>query len=379
MWSKHTESRYLNKDFPISLPHERFFELLEQRPADFNTVDINDLPGTYASHPVVLERGHADTVPLTLYSDGVPFSKTDSFICWYWSSAVDPNRKRHLICTVKKSDLCQCSCKGWCTMQVIQKVIAWSFSALAAGTFPPLDHNQKPFSQELRELHRGLPFGKYGALVEYRADLLEYVSCFGFTNWTHVQHPCFCCNASRADMFNFARTLALCPWRPRQRSDFNDDLGACVTKRYVQSRAQLRRLLRCMELSRKYGGFALVRPFPELHLPVGWIVICDENLLDWHALVGTGGSIGVDMPGWLTFFNAANTSNIKFWSPLFTIRGFSVDCLHLDFMHVFDLDISQYVAGEVMLKLIDAKFAQSAEERGPARMPSSQPTCSSHF
>eukprot|EP00959_Pyramimonas_sp_CCMP1952_P088490 1851334-Pyramimonas_sp.AAC.1 len=92
--------------------------MLEQRPADFNAaVDINDLPGTNASHPVVLVRGHADTVPLTLYSDGFPFSETDAFICWHWSSAVDPNRKRHLICTVKKSDFCQCSCKGWCTMQ----------------------------------------------------------------------------------------------------------------------------------------------------------------------------------------------------------------------------------------------------------------------
>eukprot|EP00959_Pyramimonas_sp_CCMP1952_P264523 5530980-Pyramimonas_sp.AAC.1 len=88
-------------------------------------------------------------------------------------------------------------------------------------------------------------------------------------------------------MFNFARALALCPRRPRQRSDFNNDFGACATKRCAQNRAQLRGLLRCMKLSRKYGGFALARPFPELHAPVGWIVFCDESLLDWRALVGT--------------------------------------------------------------------------------------------
>ena len=81
-------------------------------------------------------------------------------------------------------------------------VIAWSLNVLATGLFPDFAHDGTPFQHEWRSLMRGFPLaeGLCGALVEMRADLLEFVSALGFRRWDNVLSPCFCCNSFRDDV-----------------------------------------------------------------------------------------------------------------------------------------------------------------------------------
>eukprot|EP00959_Pyramimonas_sp_CCMP1952_P072204 1507955-Pyramimonas_sp.AAC.1 len=80
--------------------------------------------------------------------------------------------KRYLICSIRKSDVCRCGCKGFCSIGNIQRTIAWSFNCLADGIYPALDHTGRPFHDDPRATQRGLDLaeGWRGALTEFRAD-----------------------------------------------------------------------------------------------------------------------------------------------------------------------------------------------------------------
>eukprot|EP00959_Pyramimonas_sp_CCMP1952_P019003 401527-Pyramimonas_sp.AAC.1 len=55
------------------------------------------------------------------------------------------SQTRTLLCVIKKSDLCQCGRHGFCSWGHIQRVLAWSFNALATGRWPGNNHVDEPF------------------------------------------------------------------------------------------------------------------------------------------------------------------------------------------------------------------------------------------
>eukprot|EP00959_Pyramimonas_sp_CCMP1952_P072594 1516648-Pyramimonas_sp.AAC.1 len=76
---------------------------------------------------------------------------------------------------VRKSDLCQCGCRGMCTLAAAMGIIVWSFNAMSTGLFPDRGHDDRPFADEIRAAKRGfaLAGGLCAAVCEMRADLLE--------------------------------------------------------------------------------------------------------------------------------------------------------------------------------------------------------------
>ena len=75
MWDAETNSRVL-RDFPMHLPHECWAEEFDRSPADFKIPgDRSTLPPAWSAHPVTAVNGEDATVPIGLYSDGVPHSK----------------------------------------------------------------------------------------------------------------------------------------------------------------------------------------------------------------------------------------------------------------------------------------------------------------
>ncbi len=110
MWCHDTQSRYLCP-FPFHLPHDIFAAEFERNPAsfDFNNYDIDRLPPRFFNNPVTVEHGPKVT-PLGYFSDAVPFTKSDSFISYYMSNVL--TGERFMICSLRKSDVCKCSCAG---------------------------------------------------------------------------------------------------------------------------------------------------------------------------------------------------------------------------------------------------------------------------
>eukprot|EP00959_Pyramimonas_sp_CCMP1952_P067548 1410007-Pyramimonas_sp.AAC.1 len=69
-----------------------------------------------------------------MYVDGVQFSRTDSvigFFCFNIASGI-----RHLCATLRKSELCSCGCRGWCSVFPILAMLRWSILATLRGEFP---------------------------------------------------------------------------------------------------------------------------------------------------------------------------------------------------------------------------------------------------
>jgi len=131
MWDKVDECRKMF-DFPMYLPHDAFGKNIARDPKAFDPA-MNDnafLPPSYFDHPLYLTKG-ANACPVGYFSDAVPHTNRDSFFAFYWSSIF--SRERFLICSLRKQDLCQCGCRGMCTLTAVMQTIAWSFNQLAGG------------------------------------------------------------------------------------------------------------------------------------------------------------------------------------------------------------------------------------------------------
>ncbi len=100
LWNCDNQSRELT-EFPFHLPHVIFHDLFVRRPLLFDpiNIDFTEMPPCYSDHAVVMLHG-AKAMPCSLYSDGVPHTKNDSFYCWYFKLLHD--EERHLVCTVRK-------------------------------------------------------------------------------------------------------------------------------------------------------------------------------------------------------------------------------------------------------------------------------------
>ena len=187
MWDHVQEERH-HVDFPFDLPYERFAAEYEKKPESFQVdlcPDPAEMPPVYFDHTVYKDKG-SKACPVGYFSDGVPHTKKDSFFAFYWSNMLTEDR--YNICTLRKSDLCRCGCKGLCTLEAVQSVIAWAFQILASGKYPSFRHDGKPFAEERRANLRGMDLanGYCGALCEMRADLEEFSNSCGFKRSSHV-------------------------------------------------------------------------------------------------------------------------------------------------------------------------------------------------
>ena len=211
MWDHEEQERQLFS-LPFCLPHEEMSREFALDPSPFIVAEQTDpqLPPNFLAHPTVVEKGGL-AFPVGYFSDAVPHTKSDSFIAFYWSNGL--TGKRYLVTAVRKKDLCQCGCKGMCTLGTVYRIICWSFGALGAGTHPLTRHDGTPLDAR-RAGVAGQPLagGYCGVLTEFRADLLEFVSACGFKNWKSNQRPCFLCMATREDWFNFPPSVAACRW-----------------------------------------------------------------------------------------------------------------------------------------------------------------------
>ncbi|CAK0831430.1 unnamed protein product [Prorocentrum cordatum] len=270
---------------------------------------------------------------------------------------------RYLICVIRKSDLCRCGCRGFCTLGTILRVIAWAFNVLAVGLYLLLDHEGKPFEDLVRaNKHRfTIAEGWVGALTELRADLLEIFERIGVTRFSNVLNPCFQCSVHKSKLFDFPVSMEACQWVPRDETVYNLMMHRALVKRTVVNRAQLRRLMTCMHLDEELGGLGLHTPFPELGLEKGYRLIEDGDLHDIHALRDA------EVPIELTFFNALLNLGLNMICPLFRIHGFTYSMIHLDSMHVLDLGVTQFVVGAIFLLMLKRNFAKSRHFKADGR------------
>jgi hypothetical protein len=254
------------------LLHSEFVEVvglagtLERMKAD------NKLPPLYYDHPVVLNHRDesAPIFPLALYMDGVATTNKEAVLAVTIQNLC--TGRRHLLGLFRKSRMCRCGCRTWCSLWSLMHWLHWQCSALEQGCFPSQRHDGSDWktSDELRRSFSGSALGFRGAICQVRGDWAEFSKTWGFASWQTNANPCLFCECTSDDMLSQLRSanaLEL-PWTLRNMAGY--DLCCRGTEvRVTLSAEQGRRVLHALYYDRrKIGsrGRCLLVDLPELGL-----------------------------------------------------------------------------------------------------------------
>ena len=198
----------------IFLPHEVVNAVVSQVGLDevaigdrLNTDPIGGVLRTWASHNDVRYQGNlAELTAVGIHYDGLSYTSTNraggarsvQVASMNLLSARKEEQRQHRVPLVvlRKGRFCQCGCGGFCTLQLIFEVIAWSFQCLLSGVAPDCRHDNAPFTEmdEATRLTPGTPLPIAG-LVQVRGDWEALVQFFRLRFYTS-EFFCWMCNAT---------------------------------------------------------------------------------------------------------------------------------------------------------------------------------------
>lgn len=165
-------------------------------------VQNNELPADYYQHPVVRANPGERVYPVSMYLDGVAHSKVDNVLGITISNLVSGTR--HLCIALRKSLLCRCGCRGWCTLRPIWVFVHWCLVSMSQGVFPTSRHDSSAWlpTDELRESLQGFTLGLKCALIQIKADWGEFGKSLGLTQWNHKLRPCPFCDVTHEELIS---------------------------------------------------------------------------------------------------------------------------------------------------------------------------------
>jgi hypothetical protein len=188
-----------------------------------------ELPPSYFTHPVAV-RSNFTAMPLAFYVDGVPFAKHDGIVGFWVYSLVTTTR--HLFAVVRKSRVCRCGCRGWCTYYHFFVFFQWSLLAMAAGEHPRRRWDGKDWSEADvaagRNVSAGVAMPLTFALLLVKGDWAEYCATFGFMNWNYSAAPCMFCKCTASNMYDDLNVSAIdIPWEVVSQDDYDASCTLC--------------------------------------------------------------------------------------------------------------------------------------------------------
>lgn len=351
--SKHEAARCVHK-LPVIPPHEALDrEVLESPTLARELVEScekSEWAANYLGHPVVQRHPPGSVYPLVLYLDGVPFTKHDGFLAFWIYNLI--SNKRHLLAILRKSDMCACGCKRWCSLQPIYSWLHWSLAALGNGIMPSHRHDGSAFGAD--EDHRSLLAGSTiakGAIVMIKGDWAEFALSLGFPTWAHATHPCPFCVCRKSQMF-IADNLSPISF-PFPLKTHEGYLEACrVAEHWVLvtevDRAALLVILRYDKRDDGSRGRALIENYPPLFLEKGDRLEPSMSLND----VAQFESLG-NLPQMVLFWKLRTQTWAHHRNPLFAGDiGVSIDSLAIDTLHTLNLGLYQKFVATVWWALL---------------------------
>ena len=195
-YQKHDVSRSAHK-MMAHPPHEELYKELEANPEQLTelqqSLDRREWPPHYLENPVVRRHRDLPVVPCALYLDAAPFQTHDAFSACFCYSLVAG--ERHLVKLMRKSTMCKCGCRGWCTLWPVLDFVHWSCDAMAEGEWPRERHDKAPWTDDdvERAEKAGQPLGFVAILLQIKGDWSELCSSLGFPTWGSLRFPCMFC------------------------------------------------------------------------------------------------------------------------------------------------------------------------------------------
>lgn len=315
------------------------------------SVARRDWPQSYTEHPVVREAPPGSVLPLALYLDGVPFSKSDGFLAFWVYNLL--TMQRHLVAVLRKSFACTCGCKRWCSLHPIFLFLRWTLSALARGEYPAGRHDGTPWRAEdaKRAEAAGRPLPR-GVVVALKGDWAEFALTLGFPTWAHNAHPCLFCACTREQLFDFSGVSPVSfPYALRDAAGYDAACSAAERQVVIPDRGVHAALARALFYDKRADGArgrALTLDFPALGLARGDRLEPSATLRD----VGDFEALAV-FPVTVLFWCRRHQTWTTHRNPLFCAEtGIGIHTIAIDTLHTLNLGLYQKFVARVWWTLL---------------------------
>lgn len=353
--TKHSDARAVNS-VSVRLPHECLHQEHTLNPDLTEGFDASEWPSSYNDHTAVKDKP-GPVVPLALYLDGAQYIKRDQVLVFVVCNLL--SGARHLSCVLKKKDLCRCGCRGFCSLRPIMAMLAWSFKALASGTFPVCKHDGSPWgNDEERSSLGGLPLSLAAAVTQVRGDWAEFAHSLFFPSWKHSLFPCVWCTCDAESMYDWEGTSPTSvPWDPVRPQDYEAACARCERFVTVATEDQRNRILELLRYDKRPNGSrgrALKGAIPELGLASG------DRLEPSAACEDVALFDTISLPCTVVFWRPSLDTVTRHRNPLFQPgTGVTVASLRVDPLHCLYLGVFQAHCCHVLWALIDADAWQT--------------------
>jgi hypothetical protein len=309
--------------------------------------------------------------PCAFYLDGVVYQKRDSTLGFWLYNVI--SGVRQLFCVLKKSQICKCGCKGWCTLHVVFSFLRWSLESLLQGVLPSCRHDGSQWlpSDAVRATRAGSAAIMRGLVVFVKGDWAEFSHTLGFPIWAHNIHPCIFCSTPLATM---KQTTGFNPMSfPFELFTPDSYNRACASAEFfadVTTEDHRKLLLGVLQYDKRKEpmmphGRSLIADVPSFGLLLG------DRLEPSKSLEDVGQLDTARLPLRLTFWRTTLQTKSKHRNPLFDVStGVSVASLSIDVLHTLHLGVFKHFVMLVIWHLFDSNYClpehmwtRTAEER----------------
>ena len=342
---------------PFLPPHEAMRD--ELRRSDYiaenlrQALSTRSLPQKYYNHPIVQQAGDDELVhPIVLYLDGVEYSRPDTILAMtaYFLFSGD----RHLIFSIRKSEMCNCGCRGQCSLDPLFRAVGWSFKAMCAGIFPSCRHDGSAWvtpNDTARASYQGLSLGFKAVCLYVKTDWAELVHTLGFPSWQDSFNPCAFCFSPWEEMGSFRGFSALrMPHAPKTAAHY---AAACTNAEvWVDlSSADIAKIRANLYYEKRSGhrfrGRVLSVDMDEHGLKKG------DRLEPTHDFPDVGRFVPEQAPRRAKFWRSTEQTSTRWRNPIFDEgTGVDLNCLCFDWLHTLSLGVFQVVCGHVVQELL---------------------------
>lgn len=367
-YSRNDLGRTVHK-IPVYPPHENLAKDMDEE-TGFRTnlreqVQGGKMPPCYYDHPVVRSNPSELVAPIAVYLDFVPHSLVDSVLGIWVVNLL--NDRRYLFACFRKSMVCRCGCKGWCSFHALFTTLAWSLLALARGLCPIERHDSEPWLPS--DKHRSTKAGKKlpfkCAPMYVKADWSEVGGSLGLPNWADGLRPCYECNGFGSDLFELSQcSFDELRWRCNQLHDYASACTRCEIRRELTEPIRAAFVERLHYDKRPGGskGRALTRDFAPLGLRAG------DRLEPSMGLFDVGAVEDLLLPAEIIMWRPSEESLARHRNPLFheELGLLPQRSLVADTLHCLYLGVMQVWCRTVLWMLLDAGIygeAGTAEEK----------------
>ena len=326
----------------VTIPCLPLHELLTSEVAEFGSDDLTkaQFPVNFQTHPVVESHPGEEVWPLALYLDGVPVTKRDGLLVITLKNLA--SERKWLVAAVKRSSMCRCGCRGWCTLFHIMAWLRYCLEALSQGEMPTTRADGSAFLEgEVSRQELGGKPCAIGALCQIKGDWAEFAHTLGFPTWSAKWNPCLFCKSSHADL---GAKLLTCsqissPWPDKTPADL-DEYCSEAELEFKGSLEEWQSVMPLLQYdTRKKGnrGRCLARPVPAMGLLAGDRLEPSKSCPDIGLSLK---DVSQAVPKPVTFWRVRQDEPCRHRNPLWSIDlGVTTDIVCIDVMHTLCLGI----------------------------------------